>query len=410
MLLQVGAEAFGDHGLDLALHLRVAQPGLGLAFELGLGELDADHGDEPFTHVLAGEVGVAVLEQLLLAAVVVQGAGEGGAEAGEVAAAVDGVDAVGEGEGGLGEAVVVLDRGLDRGVVDLALDVDRAGVEDFAVVVQVADEAGDAAFEVEVHLAVVALVDEVDPDALGQVGVLAEALDERLEVVVEGVEDLAVRQEAGDGAAGGAGAVADLVGVPGLLDLLHLGLGVAAGVLLAVDLAVLVHLHPRFFGEGVDDGRTDAVEPARDLVGAATELAAGVEVGHHRFQGGLAGAGVLVDRDAAAVVADQHVPVLLDRDPNVVAVAGHRLVDRVVDDLDDQVVEAALIGAADVHPRPAAHRLQALEDLDVAGGVVVLRLAVFRRLLGGRCFSSHGPPDRFGTERDHEVAPDPPAA
>ena len=54
----------------------------------------------------------------------------------------------------------------------------------------------------------------------------------------------------------------------------------------------------------------------------------------------------------------------------VVGVAGHRLVDRVVDDLPDEVVQAARVGRADVHARPAADRLEALEDLDARGGVV----------------------------------------
>ena len=46
-------------------------------------------------------------------------------------------------------------------------------------------------------------------------------------------------------------------------------------------------------------------------------------------------------------------------------VAGQRLVDGVVDDLVDHVVEAgAVIGVADIHARPLAHRVEALEDLD----------------------------------------------
>ena len=78
---------------------------------------------------------------------------------------------------------------------------------------------------------------------------------------------------------------------------------------------------------------------------------------------------VLVDRDAAAVVADGDAAVLADVDPDAVAVAGHRLVDAVVDDLEDEVVEAALVRAADVHTGAAPDRLQALEDLDIARGV-----------------------------------------
>ena len=62
--------------------------------------------------------------------------------------------------------------------------------------------------------------------------------------------------------------------------------------------------------------------------------------------------------------------VLLNRDPDMVAEAGHRLIDGVVHDLDDQVVEAALVRAADVHAWAAANRLQPFEDLDIARGVI----------------------------------------
>ena len=51
------------------------------------------------------------------------------------------------------------------------------------------------------------------------------------------------------------------------------------------------------------------------------------------------------------------------------AVAGHRLVDGVVDDLPDQVVQALQAGGADVHARALADRVEALEDLDVLGVV-----------------------------------------
>jgi two-component system cell cycle sensor histidine kinase/response regulator CckA len=71
-------------------------------------------------------------------------------------------------------------------------------------------------------------------------------------------------------------------------------------------------------------------------------------------------------RDAAAVVDDRDRVVGVERgDDDVVAVAGQRLVDGVVDDLEHHVVQAgAVVGVADVHAGPLAHRLQALEDLD----------------------------------------------
>ena len=76
----------------------------------------------------------------------------------------------------------------------------------------------------------------------------------------------------------------------------------------------------------------------------------------------LAGCGV--DRDAATVVVDLDAAVGEQRDHDPVAVAGQRLVDGVVDDLPDQVVQAALAGRPDVHAGTLADRLETLEDLD----------------------------------------------
>ena len=56
-----------------------------------------------------------------------------------------------------------------------------------------------------------------------------------------------------------------------------------------------------------------------------------------------------------------------DLDPG--GVAGDRLVHGVVHDLGEEVVEALLVGAADIHARPAADRLQPLQHLDVGGGI-----------------------------------------
>jgi hypothetical protein len=46
--------------------------------------LDGDDGGETFADVVAGDLGVLLLEQLVGAGELVDGAGEGGAEAGEV--------------------------------------------------------------------------------------------------------------------------------------------------------------------------------------------------------------------------------------------------------------------------------------------------------------------------------------
>ena len=224
-----------------------------------------------------------------------------------------------------------------------------------------AHERDDAALEVEGHLPIGALVDQGQLQTAGQVGRLAEPLDELVEVVVEPVgEDLRVGQERGRRAV--------VVGRGGADRLDRAGRH-AAAVLLPVELAVAPHLDPAPLREGVHDRGAHAVQTAGDFVAAAAELAAGVEDRHDHFQRRLVLLGVLVDRDTAAVVGDGHHAVGADAGHDRVGMTAQRLVDRVVDDLAHEVMQPAHIRAADIHTWAAADGFQSLEHLDGRGVV-----------------------------------------
>ena len=383
VLVEVVLELGAHEALDDAGDVGVAELGLGLALELGVGDLDGDDADDALADVLAGEVLLALLEELVCPGVVVHHAGEGGAEAGEVGAALDGVDVVGEGEDRLvvllvdvlqgdlgGDAVLDALHGDHLGAVAGQLRVAHGGVglDGGAALGDGADEADDAVLVVVGLLLAGVLVGEVDRDAGVEEGELLEALGEDVPLEVVGValvvvEDLLVEVE-GDGGAG-------LLGGAGADDLEGLG-DVAAGEAHAVDLAVAADLDLEPVGEGVHAGDADAVEAAGDLVAAVSELAAGVQDREDDLDGGAVLGGVHVDGDAAAVVANGAGAVGVERDVDVRAEAGHGLVDRVVDDLVDAVVVAALEGVADVHGGALADGLHALEDLDLAGAVVLV--------------------------------------
>ena len=87
-----------------------------------------------------------------------------------------------------------------------------------------------------------------------------------------------------------------------------------------------------------------------------------------------------VDRDAAAIVGDGEVAVLVELDLDEGRVARHRLVHGIVDHLGEEVVQRLLVGAADIHAGPAAHRLQPLQHLDRGGVVAGLRQRSEERL------------------------------
>ena len=76
-----------------------------------------------------------------------------------------------------------------------------------------------------------------------------------------------------------------------------------------------------------------------------------------------------IDGNAAAVVRHRQEAVGLKLDLDPVGVAGKGLVHGIVDHLCEEVMQRLLVGAADIHPGPAAHRLQPLEHLDVVGRI-----------------------------------------
>ncbi len=135
--------------------------------------------------------------------------------------------------------------------------------------------------------------------------------------------------------------------------------------------AVDVDVHPR--RQRVDDREADAVQATGGDVGAAAELAAGVQLGGDHLDAGQPGLGLLVGRDAAPVVVHLDRPVVVQGDLDPVRDARQRLVDAVVDDLPQAVHQPAGVGRADVHAGALAHGVEALEDQEVRCVVGVVR-------------------------------------
>ena len=147
MIFEELHQAAPNNGLNGAFDLRVPEAALGLPFELRVPDLHAHHGHEALADILAGEVRHVFFEEALLAAVVVQDAGEGRTESGDVGAAVVSADAIGEGEAVLNERFVVLESHLNNDVFNRVLSEYDLLVDGVAPPVEVSHEAEDAAVE-----------------------------------------------------------------------------------------------------------------------------------------------------------------------------------------------------------------------------------------------------------------------
>ena len=219
-----------------------------------------------------------------------------------------------------------------------------------------------------------ALVGELDVYPGIEEGLLPQALLQHVILVNRGLlKDFRVRLEAHHGATGAA-----LWGGAAVFQLCH---GLAPLEPLEVQGALRDHLHLQPGGQGVHHRGAHAVQAARNLVAAPAELAARVEDGEHHGHGGQARLVLHPHRDAPAVVRDiDHVP-RQQAHVNRIAEARQGLVDGVVHNLVHQVVQAPRAGGADIHAGPLAHRLQALQDLDLVAVISFFDLCHVRHFV-----------------------------
>ncbi len=355
-------ERLADFGADQLV--------LGLRAELGIGQLDRDDRGQALAHVVAGEGDLLLLQHARFFGIGIDGPGERGAEGGHVGAAVALRDVVGERQDVLVIGIIPFESDVDADPVADRGNGDRLGEQRRLGAVEILHERGDSALVIELmlHPLLVAGVGEKHADAGVEEGKLAVAVLEPFEIVFGDFERVGAGQE-GDPCA--------LLAVGRRADDLQRRFGFAVAEAHEMLLAVTPDGQVEPFAERVDDADSDAVETARDLVGVVVagvlELPAGVELGHDDLGRRNAFLGVDSGRDAAAIVLDRDRAVGVQLNENAVAVPGERLVDRVVRDLEHHVVKArAVIGVADVHAGPFAHRVEALEDLDLVGAIFVL--------------------------------------
>jgi len=113
------------------------------------------------------------------------------------------------------------------------------------------------------------------------------------------------------------------------------------------------------------------MEAPGKLIAVAIKFAARVQGGHNDLGGRPPLFFVKIHGDTPAVVFDRYAVVLVDGYVDFVAEAHERFIDGIVYDLVDQVVQPGSPRAADIHRRSFAHRLQALKNFDILGGIIL---------------------------------------
>ena len=329
---------------------------LGLAAELRVGHLQAQHVADAVPDVLGGQLHAA-RQQAAEVAELAQGIGEARAQAVDVGAVLGGGDEVDvtflhqlafghPGHGPVG----------DLGVLGQVAD-EQVGRQQLPVRKRAAQVITQAVLVVPLVLVAGGGVVQLHRQARAQHGLGTQQVAQGADGNLRGIEVLRVRPEA---QAGAGIALADRA------DHVQGRAAVAVAELHAVFLAVALDEDLDLLRQRVDHADADAVQAAGEGVVLAAELAARVQAREDQLHARDAFLGVHVHGHAAAVVGDLDAAVGVQHDLDQLGVAAQGLVHRVVDDLLGQVVGPGGVG---VHAGAALDRVQARQDFDV-GSVV----------------------------------------
>lgn len=130
-------------------------------------------------------------------------------------------------------------------------------------------------------------------------------------------------------------------------------------------LAVAVNLGSQIVGQRVHAAYADTVQTAGHLIRTLVELTTGVKHCQNDLKSRLVHLFMHVYRYASAIVNDLDGIVLKNAHFYMAGKTGESLVDRVVDHLVNQMMQAAHACVADIHRRTFAHRLKSLKHLDI---------------------------------------------
>ena len=146
VLIEIGHQPVVDDRVHDPVDLGVDELHLGLRFEARIGQLDAEHADQPFAHIVAGNRRVLLFEKVVRLRVLVDGLRQRGAEAGQMRAAVRIRNRIGKRQNLVVVAVVVLQHDIDEDFIALPRDHDRLRMNHLFVLAELLYEFLDAVF------------------------------------------------------------------------------------------------------------------------------------------------------------------------------------------------------------------------------------------------------------------------
>src|SRR4029453_4181192 len=126
-----------------------------------------------------------------------------------------------------------------------------------------------------------------------------------------------------------------------------------------IDLAITRHFHLEPFRKRIRALRAYSVQAARIFVGALSKFSASVQIGEHQLDRRHFPFGMNIYGNSTAIVAHRYRSIDVDGHFYLCAKPGEMFIDRVIQYLENQVVQTPFIRIANEHSRPFSNRFQA---------------------------------------------------
>ena len=223
---------------------------------------------------------------------------------------------------------------LYKNTILLAFAVDNIIIQRCLAFIQILHKFADTTLIVERSLLprLHSLICQSDPKTLGQKSCLPKSLFQSIKIIIQCLKDGTVRHE---------GYLCSGPVRITVTDHLQSILRIAALISLLVNLSLMENLYFQIIRQSIDDRSANSVKTSGHLISPSAELAAGVKDRKHNLNSRLACLFIDPDGNSTAIVYNRDGIIRMNIDSDMRAGTCECLIDRIVDNLINQMVQTS---------------------------------------------------------------------
>ena len=344
-----------DQGTDIC----IAQFCLGLTFKLCIGQLNGNNCSDTFPAIFTGNL-VVTFNNAVFHTVSIENAGQSGFEAGLMHTAFGGINFVGKTQNGFIIAIVVLQGNFRTGISLHAAHIDDITMDCRFITVAPGDKLPDTTFIAHGILDnfVLPFIGNADSQTGCQKSLFPHTGMQNLVIINSVIKHLGIRLEGNF-----------RTGFIGLANNRHFLGDMSPGKFHLIDVTFFMHPYPEPLGQSVDDGSTDTMQAAGNLISATAEFTTGMQHSKYNFQCRLTCLRLDVYGDTTTIIGNGNRVTGIDGHSNIFTVSGQSFVNGIIHNFIDQVVQTGRRSRSDIHTGSFSDCFQTFQNLDLLSAI-----------------------------------------